>query len=89
MAAGTFVQGASIELSADGPMREPYNAFMQGGLTYEHGQLAINTAARLIGPATGKRKKVKVMGDIVMEGEKDKEVLKACEAIINAKKSYQ
>ena len=89
MAAGTFVQGASIELSADGPMREPYNAFMQGGLTYEHGQLAINAAARLIGPATGKRKKVKVMGDIVMEGEKDKEVLKACEAIINAKKSYQ
>ena len=89
MAAGTFVQGASIELSADGPMREPYNAFMQGGLTYEHGQLAINAAARLIGPATGKRKKVKVMGDIVMEGEKDKEVLKACEAIINAQKSYQ
>ena len=89
MAAGTFVQGASIELSADGPMREPYNAFMQGGLTYEHGQLAINAAARLIGPANGKRKKVKVMGDIVMEGEKDKEVLKACEAIINAKKSYQ
>jgi len=34
MAAGTFVQGASIELSADGPMREPYNVYMQGGLTF-------------------------------------------------------
>ena len=51
MAAGTFVQGASIELSADGPMRSPYNVFMQGGLTYEHGQLAINNAAKMIGEA--------------------------------------
>ena len=83
MAAGTFVQGSSIELSADGPMREPYNAFMQGGLTYEHGQLAINAAARLIGAATEKRKAA-VMGDIIMEGEKDKEILRTCEAIINA-----
>jgi len=49
MAAGTFVQGASIELSADGPMREPYNVFMQGGLTFEHGRLAINAAAEVIG----------------------------------------
>ncbi|MDL2225429.1 methionine gamma-lyase family protein [Eubacteriales bacterium OttesenSCG-928-M02] len=39
MAAGTFVGGASIELSADGPMREPYTAYLQGGLTYEHGKL--------------------------------------------------
>ena len=86
MAAGTFVQGASIELSADGPMREPYNAFMQGGLTFEHGQLAINAAARLIGPACEKRK-AKAMGAIIMEGEKDKEIIKTCEAIIKAKKS--
>ena len=41
MAAGTFVSGASIELSADGPMREPFFAFLQGGLTYSHGKLAI------------------------------------------------
>lgn len=36
MAAGTFVQGSSIELSCDAPLREPYSAYMQGGLTYEH-----------------------------------------------------
>ncbi len=41
MAAGTFVSGASIELSADAPMREPYTAFLQGGLTYSHGKVAI------------------------------------------------
>ena len=41
MAAGTFVQGASIELSADGPIREPYTAYLQGGLTYEHCRLAL------------------------------------------------
>ncbi len=41
MAAGTFVSGASIELSADAPMRDPYTAFLQGGLTYSHGKLAI------------------------------------------------
>ena len=39
MAAGAFVQGSSIELSADGPIREPYIAYMQGGLTYEHVKL--------------------------------------------------
>lgn len=44
MAAGAFVGGASIELSADGPMREPYTAFMQGGLTYESGRLGIMAA---------------------------------------------
>ena len=44
MAAGTFVSGASIELSADGPMREPYTAYMQGGLTYIHGRLAMEEA---------------------------------------------
>ncbi len=41
MAAGTFVQGASIELSADAPIREPYCAYMQGALTYEHAKLGI------------------------------------------------
>lgn len=41
MAAGTFVQGSSIELSCDGPIREPYIAFQQGGLTYSYGKLAI------------------------------------------------
>ncbi|MDY6029728.1 MAG: methionine gamma-lyase family protein [Acidaminococcaceae bacterium] len=49
MAAGTFVQGASIELSADGPCREPYNVFLQGGLTFEHGRLAIMAAAKSVG----------------------------------------
>lgn len=48
MAAGTFVQGASIELSADAPMREPFNVFFQGGLTFEHGRLAIMAAAKAI-----------------------------------------
>ena len=41
MAAGTFVQGASIELSADGPLRPPYNVYLQGGLTFEHAMIAI------------------------------------------------
>lgn len=41
MAAGTFVQGSSIELTADGPLRAPYIAFIQGGLTYEHVKYAI------------------------------------------------
>ncbi|WP_414054883.1 aminotransferase class I/II-fold pyridoxal phosphate-dependent enzyme [Macrococcus equi] len=41
MAAGTFIQGASIELTADAPVRPPYEAYIQGGLTYEHVKLAI------------------------------------------------
>ncbi|SFJ50614.1 Cystathionine beta-lyase family protein involved in aluminum resistance [Thermoflavimicrobium dichotomicum] len=41
MAAGTFVQGASIELSADGPLRPPYIAYLQGGLTYSHVKIAL------------------------------------------------
>ena len=44
MAAGTFVAGASIELSADGPIRPPYTAYMQGGLTYTHGKIALTEA---------------------------------------------
>jgi cystathionine beta-lyase family protein involved in aluminum resistance len=44
MAAGTFIQGASIELTADGPLRPPYTAYVQGGLTYEHVKLAVIAA---------------------------------------------
>ena len=44
MAAGTFVAGASIELSADAPMRAPYTVYLQGGLTYAHGKIALRTA---------------------------------------------
>ena len=46
MAAGAFVQGASIELSADAPMREPYTVYLQGGLTYESGRIGILLAVR-------------------------------------------
>jgi cystathionine beta-lyase family protein involved in aluminum resistance len=45
MAAGTFIQGASIELSVDAPMKEPYNAYLQGGLTFEYGKLGLMRAA--------------------------------------------
>lgn len=48
MAAGAFTQGSSIELSADGPLRAPYTAFFQGGLTYESGKLAIMSAAEAV-----------------------------------------
>lgn len=41
MAAGAFIQGSSIELSADGPIREPYIAYMQGGLTFDHAKIGI------------------------------------------------
>ena len=42
---GAFTQGSSIELSADGPLRPPYTAYLQGGLTYESGKYAIMRAA--------------------------------------------
>lgn len=48
MAGGTFVQGSSIELSADGPIRSPYTIFMQGGLVFEHSMLGILGAAEEI-----------------------------------------
>lgn len=48
MAAGTFVQGASIEFSADGPLRAPYNVYLQGGLTFEHAVIGIMGAAQAI-----------------------------------------
>ncbi|MGV3466119.1 MAG: aminotransferase class I/II-fold pyridoxal phosphate-dependent enzyme [Heyndrickxia sp.] len=44
MAAGTFIQGASIELTADGPLRPPYTAYVQGGLTYSHVKIAVCSA---------------------------------------------
>ena len=44
MAAGTFVDGATIELSCDAPIREHYIAYMQGGLTYEYGKLGVMKA---------------------------------------------
>ncbi len=46
MAAGAFTQGSSIELSADGPLRPPYTAYFQGGLTYESGRIGIMSAAQ-------------------------------------------
>lgn len=48
MAAGCFVQGASIELSADAPIREPYTAYFQGGLTYEHCKYALQKMMRAL-----------------------------------------
>ena len=48
MAAGTFIQGSSIELTADGPIRPPFTAFIQGGLTYEHVKFAICSAVQKI-----------------------------------------
>lgn len=48
MAAGAFIQGASIELSCDGPMREPYTAYLQGGLTYESGKLGVMLAVETL-----------------------------------------
>ena len=46
MAAGTFVAGASIDLSADAPMRAPYTVYLQGGLTYAHGKIALMSALK-------------------------------------------
>ena len=54
MAAGTFVSGASIELSADGPIRPPYTVYFQGGLTYESGKIGILSAARALLDAEAK-----------------------------------
>lgn len=48
MAAGTFIQGSTIEISCDGPLREPYVAYQQGSLTYEYGKLAVINAVKEI-----------------------------------------
>ena len=44
MASGSFTQGSSIEISCDGPLRNPYIAYQQGALTYEYGKLAVLNA---------------------------------------------
>ena len=49
MAAGTFVQGASIELSADAPIKKPYIVYMQGGLSYSHIKIALTETLKSIG----------------------------------------
>ena len=49
MASGSFTSGSSIELSCDGPCREPYIAYLQGGLTYDYGKLGILSAISSIG----------------------------------------
>ncbi len=48
MAAGTFTQGSSIELSCDAPIKEPYMAYLQGGLTYEYGKLGVLKAISIL-----------------------------------------
>ena len=48
MAAGAFIQGSSIELSADGPMKPPYNVYFQGGLTFEHAKLGILKSVQML-----------------------------------------
>ncbi len=48
MASGSFTQGSSIELSCDGPIRDPYIAYMQGGLTYDYGKLGLMKAVQLL-----------------------------------------
>ncbi|WP_153462607.1 aminotransferase class I/II-fold pyridoxal phosphate-dependent enzyme [Sediminibacillus terrae] len=48
MAAGTFIQGASLELTADGPIRPPYTAYVQGGLTYAHVKIAVTEAVKTL-----------------------------------------
>ncbi|NLV92853.1 MAG: hypothetical protein GX030_10760 [Firmicutes bacterium] len=55
MAAGTFIQGSSIELSADGPIRPPYIAYLQGGLTVEHCQIAVEGAIAAVQAAMKER----------------------------------
>ena len=48
MAAGAFIQGSSIELSADAPIREPYIAYLQGGLTFDHAKIGVLLALNII-----------------------------------------
>ena len=48
MAAGSFVEGSTVEFSADGPIRPPYVVYMQGGLTYAHVKLAITNAVKVL-----------------------------------------
>ena len=52
MAGGTFIEGSTIELSADGPLREPYAVYIQGGLNYVHVKIALKKALEKIKPNT-------------------------------------
>lgn len=49
MASGSFIQGSSIEISADGPLREPFACYLQGGITYDYAKLAIKKALEVLG----------------------------------------
>ena len=49
MAGGSFIEGSTIELSADGPMRAPYAAYMQGGLNYAHVKIALDGVLKELG----------------------------------------
>jgi cystathionine beta-lyase family protein involved in aluminum resistance len=51
MAGGTFIEGSTSELSADGPLRSPYVAYFQGGTHWTHAAIALETAVAAIGPA--------------------------------------
>ena len=46
MASGSFTQGSSIELSCDGPLRSPYIAYQQGGVSYKYGKIIVNRAIK-------------------------------------------
>ena len=48
MAAGSFISGSSIELSADGPIREPYSVYFQGGLTWPHAKYGIMNSLQIL-----------------------------------------
>ena len=48
MAAGAFTQGSSIELSCDGPLREPYIAYQQGGISYKYGKIIVTRAIKYL-----------------------------------------
>ena len=48
MASGSFVQGSSIEISCDGPLRPPFIAYLQGSLTYKYGRLAVINATKRV-----------------------------------------
>jgi cystathionine gamma-lyase len=51
MAGGTFIEGSTLEFSADGPLREPYVVFCQGGTHWSHVAIALESAIEAIGPA--------------------------------------
>jgi cystathionine beta-lyase family protein involved in aluminum resistance len=48
MASGSFISGSSIEISCDGPIREPFIAYLQGSITYQYGRLAVINAVRKV-----------------------------------------